>query len=149
MKNLQNTPQTFHKENPKHWLQPVIGEILGIISWDPSVCKSNQLHVDILRFSCMKLGNIPSIPLKWPVIFLQSWTSTGDFSNSTGSTVTNCWFSLIIDCSMYDNRLDQCPGSFWACRVGQDPNDSKSDRLHAMIGENRQLVTDEPVEFEE
>ena len=29
-----------------------------IIGWDPSVCKSNQLHVDILRFSFMKLGYI-------------------------------------------------------------------------------------------
>ena len=30
------------------WL--VFGEILGIIGWDPSVCKSNRLHVDTLRF---------------------------------------------------------------------------------------------------
>ena len=37
---------------------------------------------------------------------------------------------------------------FWAYRVGQDPSDSKSSQLHAMIGENRQLVTNEPVEFE-
>ena len=29
---------------------------LGMISWDPSVCKSNRLHVDILRFSFTKLG---------------------------------------------------------------------------------------------
>ena len=39
----------------------VIGEIFGhiyIIGWDPSVCKSNRLHVDILRFSFIKLGYI-------------------------------------------------------------------------------------------
>jgi hypothetical protein len=29
---------------------------LGIIGWDPSVRKSNRLHVDILRFSFIKLG---------------------------------------------------------------------------------------------
>ena len=36
------------------------------------------------------------MPLKWSVIFLRSWTSTGYISNSTGSSVTNCRFSLII-----------------------------------------------------
>ena len=34
------------------------GRFLGIIGWDPSVCKSNWLHVDILRFSFIKLGYI-------------------------------------------------------------------------------------------
>ena len=29
-----------------------------IIGWDPSVCKSSRLHVDILRFSFIKLGYI-------------------------------------------------------------------------------------------
>jgi hypothetical protein len=36
------------------------------------------------------------ILLKRLVIFLQSWTSTGYFSNPTGSFVTNCLFSPII-----------------------------------------------------
>ena len=30
-----------------------------IIGWDPSVCKSNRLHVDILRFAFIQLGHIP------------------------------------------------------------------------------------------
>ena len=34
------------------------GRFLGIIGGDPSVCKSSRLHVDILRFSFMKLGYI-------------------------------------------------------------------------------------------
>jgi len=34
------------------------GEFLGIIGRDPSVCKSNRLHVDILRFCFIKLGYI-------------------------------------------------------------------------------------------
>ena len=37
------------------------------------------------------------IPLKWWANSLQSWTSTGYFSNSTGSSVTNCRFSSIIE----------------------------------------------------
>ena len=33
-------------------LDSMIGEDFGIITgWDPSVCKSNRLHVDILRIS--------------------------------------------------------------------------------------------------
>jgi len=32
------------------------GRFLGIIGWDPSVCKSNRLQVDILRFSFITLG---------------------------------------------------------------------------------------------
>ena len=28
------------------------------IGWDPSVCKSGRLHVDILRFSFIKLGYV-------------------------------------------------------------------------------------------
>ena len=35
-----------------------MGEILDIIGWDPSVCKSNRLHVDILRVFFIKLGYI-------------------------------------------------------------------------------------------
>ena len=45
------------------------GRFLGIIGWDPSVCKSNRLHVDILQFSCIKLGYILYIFLKWLVVF--------------------------------------------------------------------------------
>ena len=74
-----------------------LGRFLGIIGWDPEVCKSNWLHVDSLRFSFIKLRYILLwIPLKWSVIILQSWTSTGYFSNSTGLSVTNCRLSQII-----------------------------------------------------
>ena len=65
------------------------GRFLGNTGWDPRVCKSNRLHVDILRFSFIKLGYILQIPLKWSVNFLQSPTSTG-------SSVTHCRFCLII-----------------------------------------------------
>ena len=47
----------------------VIGEIFGHNRRDPSVCKSNRLHVDILRIPFMKLGCILCIPLKWSVSF--------------------------------------------------------------------------------
>ena len=46
------------------------GRFLGIItSWDPSVCKSNRLHIDILRFSFIKIG----------YIFINSSKMTGNF----------------------------------------------------------------------
>ena len=78
----------------------------GIIGWDPSVCKCNRLHVDILWFSIIKLGYILYIPLKWLVIFLKPRTSTGYFSNSTGLSVTNCWFSPIIGrVQIYGNKF--------------------------------------------
>ena len=73
-----------------------LGRFWGISGWDPSVCKSNWLHVDILRFSLIKLRYIMQIPLKWSVSLLHSWTSTGYFSNSTGSFVPNRRFSPII-----------------------------------------------------
>ena len=56
------------------------GRFLGIMTgWDTSVCKSYRLHVAIIRFSFIKLGYILYISLKYPVIFLQSCTSTGFF----------------------------------------------------------------------
>ena len=41
-------------------LQQWSGRFLGIKCWDPSVCKSHQLHVNILRFSFIKLGTVYS-----------------------------------------------------------------------------------------
>ena len=83
------------------------GDFWGTTGWDPSACKSNRLHVNILRFSFMKLGYVPYFPLKWSVIFLQSWTSTSYFSNSTGSFVTNCQFSPITDVFLQDGDSDR------------------------------------------
>ena len=57
--------------------------VLGIIGWDPSVSKSNRLHVDIFRLFFANLRCILLIPLKWWVIFLKSWTSIDYFSNWT------------------------------------------------------------------
>ena len=45
-------------------------------------------------FALFILRCILSIPLKGSVILLKSPTSTGCFSNSTGSSVTNRWFFL-------------------------------------------------------
>ena len=90
---LLSPPVSNSIENSKQWS----GRFLGIIGWDPRVCKSYQLHVDILWFSFIKWGFILQITLKRSVIFVQFWISTGYFSNSTGSSITNCWFSPIID----------------------------------------------------
>ena len=79
-----------------------LGRFLGIIGWDPSV------HLQVQLVTCwhpsifyINLRYISYISLKWLVILLKSWTSTNYFSNSTGSSVTNCWFSLIIALSMH------------------------------------------------
>ena len=40
-----------------------LGRFLDMTGWDPSVCKPNQLYIDILRFSFIKLGYILWIPL--------------------------------------------------------------------------------------
>ena len=73
-----------------------LGRFLGIIGWDPSVGKSDRWHVDNLWFFYINLRYIPYIPLKWSVILMKSWTSTGYFS--TSSSVPNCRFSMIIGC---------------------------------------------------
>ena len=39
-------------------LRQCSGRVLGVIGWDPSVCKSNRLHVDILWVSFIELGYI-------------------------------------------------------------------------------------------
>ena len=44
--------------NSYDFLELVFGEILAITGWNPSVYKSNRLHVHILRFSFVKLGYI-------------------------------------------------------------------------------------------
>ena len=42
------------------------GRILGIINQDPSVSKTNRLHVDICHFFFVKLRNILYVPTKKP-----------------------------------------------------------------------------------
>ena len=94
-------------------LGTVMGEIVWafVIGWDPRVCNSNRLHVDDLRFFYTNLRYIPWIPLTWLVILLRSWTSTGYFSNSTGSSVINCRFSPIYRLGM--NFLSEMDVGCW------------------------------------
>ena len=82
------------KLNGKSWchLGSVSGEFLDIISHNPSVSKSNRLHVVIFWFSSLVWGIFYRFP-KWLVFFLKSWFSTGYFSNSTDSSVTDGRFS--------------------------------------------------------
>ena len=61
-----------------------------------SASKPLWLHVDILQLLFIDLRSIHWSPLNWSVIFLKSWTSTGSFSNSTGSYVTRGRFSPFI-----------------------------------------------------
>ena len=89
---------------------------MGLVDGDPRVCKSNQLHVQSSgyplldwvvylmnsfkndwSFSCSSLFNI-SFKTMGNLISCSrlELTSTGYFSNSTGSSVNNCRFSPII-----------------------------------------------------
>ena len=78
------------------------------------------------------IGNFP---------FLQSSTSIGYISNSTGSSVTNCRYSPIIVLLFVFEAHHLWfivpvlrSGSFRAyIVVGQDPSDSKSNWLHVDI----------------
>jgi hypothetical protein len=84
------------------------GRFLDIISEDPSVSKQcpgrflgrASRHPSVLQvqpvmcwhcfgFFFTELGYILQIPLNLLVIFLTSWTSTGYFSTSAGSSVTS------------------------------------------------------------
>ena len=70
---------------------PVIGEIFVHNRVEILVFTSPTGY--ILTSSGLPLlnwGIFYKFPLKWTVIFLQSWTSTGYFSNSKGLFVTNC-----------------------------------------------------------
>ena len=62
---------------------------------NPSVSKSNRLHVLIFWGIFMNIGNISQILQNWLVIFLKSWTATGDFLNSNGSFVISSQFFLV------------------------------------------------------
>ena len=68
------------------------GEVLGIINQNPSVSKSNRLHNVISRFLFIYYFGVDSTIPSQPI--LKSWTSTGYFSNSTGSSVTT-WRSVL------------------------------------------------------
>ena len=140
------------------------GDFGATTGWDPGVYNSNRLHVHILRFSFINLMYILLIPLKWSVIFLQSWTSSAYFSNSTGSFVTNCRFSPNIDWKMSTcSRSDLESLGSWPTHAQKLTSRTLVKALEVkkkfkicfmiyesepMIGENQQLVTDEPVEFE-
>ena len=77
------------------------GRFLGIISHNHSVSKSTWLRVVIFQFFFKFNWSIFHTFLsKWLVIFLKSWTSTGFFSNSTGSSLSSDWVSPFIGCSM-------------------------------------------------
>ena len=73
----------------------------GITGWDPSFCKSNRGYM-------LTSSKFPF--LNWGILYsINSSKTVGDFPavsnfnrlflNSTGSFVTNCWFSPIIGTS--------------------------------------------------
>ena len=73
-----------------------LGRFPGTIDQDPSVSKSNWLHVAKFQIFFINLEHILYIPWKRLVIFLKSWTLTAYSSSSTGLSVTSSWFSPFI-----------------------------------------------------
>ena len=105
----------FFVQTPCHYLQA------SLKSSDQEIFWHNRVEILVfasptgymLTLSSFLLVYILWNSLKWLVIFLQSWTSTSYFSNSTGSSVTNCRFFPIIAknsiehgrCCMQNNQL--------------------------------------------
>ena len=76
-----------------------LGGFLSTTTPYPSVPKSNRVHVCILWISFIKSGIYSTNSSKTIGNYFScslGLTSTGYFSNSTSSSVTNCWFSPII-----------------------------------------------------
>ena len=73
-------------------------EIFGH-NWSKSQCYQVQpatcCDVSIFWLSPI-LRHIPWSPLEWTINLLQSRTSTGYFSFSTGSSITSSWFSRLL-----------------------------------------------------
>ena len=71
------------------------GRFLGITGWDPSGLQVQPVtcwHPPVFIYW---IGVYTINSSKWSVNFLQSWSSPSYFSNSNGSSVSNCRFSLI------------------------------------------------------
>ena len=64
-----------------------------------------KLYSILLSF--IKLRYILSFPLKWWVVFLQSWASTSHVSNSTGSSATT-FLQLLLLLHVMKERLLLC-----------------------------------------
>ena len=101
---------------------------LQLVSQDPSDSKSNGSQVDIFRFpfnsfevysidSSKMIGNSPEFS-NFNQLFLK-----------LNQLICNQLPVLLGHSSRSLLRI--IPGSFWAYRVGQDPSDSKSNRLVA------------------
>ena len=86
----------------------MFGKNLSITGQDPSVSKSNRLHVDIFSIFLHQFEIYSIHSYKMIGKFLKSWTSTSYFSNSTGSSATNHRFSPDI-------------GETWQCFLGLPP----------------------------
>ena len=67
---------------------------------------------DIFSVFFINLRYILEIPLEWSVIFLEYWTSTGYFSNSTGSSVTTLLCLISVG-----YHLELCVALIFSMRV--------------------------------
>jgi hypothetical protein len=108
-----------HRETNALWMLTTIGSLYFIMVWGPAWIKKPRWN---------------SIWLRGPVTY--------DFTNTRGSVTTPHDFGGVLRWPLGSHNfmvtalgscVKQCPGSFWADVVGQDPSDSKSSRLNVDI----------------
>ena len=107
--NIRDVPLGFGILKSESYYEGWYYGVWGVVGQDPCDSKSNRLHVWHLPVLLSFIwGVFYETPLKWSVIFLQSWSSTGYFSNSTGSFVTKCQFvrSSVRNHEEEDSSLD-------------------------------------------
>ena len=101
------------KPGPTHHQDQCSGRILGKISQNPSVSKSNWWHAVNSCLLFINLRHVLYISLERPVIFLKSWISINYFLISISSGVTSGRFFLFVDhdsCLVYPTLAHVCIG---------------------------------------
>ena len=93
--NPKNQVATIHTNKQLNWTDAtsIYRFFFNIIGQNPSVSNPDRFHVVIFRLFFIDLRYILLISFKQSLIFMNSWTSTGYFSNSTGSSGTSGQFS--------------------------------------------------------
>jgi hypothetical protein len=88
------------------------GSFWAWLAKDSSDSKFNRLNVDIFQFCYIHLRYILWIPLKRPVNFFDSWTSTG-YSSTEGDFLVSCtWTGWVRGITGWSSRIKEIYWSF-------------------------------------
>ena len=82
-----------------------------MIRQDPSVSKSNRVHVVIFRIFSINSRYILPIPLQWLILFLRSSTSTGYFS-------TKCYHGWLVTYVVWCGPKNGHQEAMWLKEIG-------------------------------